>query len=43
MFNAVARGLGRSFPDGTSTTLLFSEKRQVCGSGTALTPNYWFG
>ena len=33
----------QTFPDGTSNTLMFSEKYQVCGSGTAAIENYWFG
>ncbi|MFO0852353.1 MAG: DUF1559 domain-containing protein [Gemmataceae bacterium] len=32
-FRTVPVGLGRSFPDGTSGTVLFAEKLQVCGSG----------
>ena len=33
----------RCFPDGTSATLLFAEKLQVCGSGPGSIQNYWFG
>ena len=36
-------GLGRSFPDGTSNTLLFTEKYQICGTGSGSIQNYWFG
>ncbi len=45
VFRAVTVGLGRSFPDGTSNSLLFGEKYQVCGSGPGLgtIQNYWFG
>jgi prepilin-type N-terminal cleavage/methylation domain-containing protein len=41
----VSVGLGRSFPDGTSQTLLYSEKFQVCGNGQfpGTIQNYWFG
>jgi prepilin-type N-terminal cleavage/methylation domain-containing protein len=44
-FRTVPMGIGRSFPDGTSNTLIFSEKYQVCGSGPGLgtIENYWFG
>jgi prepilin-type N-terminal cleavage/methylation domain-containing protein len=44
-FRTVPMGLGRSFPDGTSYTLIFSEKYQVCGSGPGMgtIENYWFG
>jgi prepilin-type N-terminal cleavage/methylation domain-containing protein len=42
-FRTVPMGLGRSFPDGTSNTLLFSEKYQVCGAGVSAIENYWFG
>jgi prepilin-type N-terminal cleavage/methylation domain-containing protein len=44
-FRTTGVGLGRSFPDGTSNTLLFSEKYQVCGSGPGFgtIQNYWFG
>lgn len=44
-FTTPAGGLGRSFPDGTSNTVLFAEKYQVCGSGpgTGSIQNYWFG
>jgi hypothetical protein len=45
VFRTVCMGIGRSFPDGTSNTLLFSEKLQICGSGIPPTiiQNYWFG
>ncbi len=45
VFRTVVMGLGRSFPDGTSNTLLLGEKYQVCGSGpgTGTIQNYWFG
>ena len=45
VFRTVPVGIGRSFPDGTSNTLMFSEKYQICGSGpgTATIENYWFG
>jgi type II secretory pathway pseudopilin PulG len=45
VFRTVPVGLGRSFPDGTSNTLLFSEKYQICGSGPGFgtIQNYWFG
>ncbi len=45
VFRTVPASLGRSFPDGTSNTLLFSEKYQICGSGPGLgtIQNYWFG
>jgi prepilin-type N-terminal cleavage/methylation domain-containing protein len=45
VFRTVPVGLGRSFPDGTSHTLLFAEKLQICGSGPGLATvqNYWFG
>jgi prepilin-type N-terminal cleavage/methylation domain-containing protein len=43
VFRAVPTGIGRSFPDGTSTTLMFSEKYQVCGADAAAIQNYWFG
>src|SRR5207249_6205739 len=36
-------GPGRSVPDGTSQTVLYSEKYQVCGTGPAAVQNYWFG
>jgi prepilin-type N-terminal cleavage/methylation domain-containing protein len=42
-FRTVPVGLGRSFADGTSQTVLFSEKYQVCGSGSLAIQNYWFG
>jgi prepilin-type N-terminal cleavage/methylation domain-containing protein len=45
VFRAVAMTFGGSFPDGTSNTLLFSEKYQVCGPGPfpGTIQNYWFG
>ena len=45
VFRTVPVGIGRSFPDGTRGTLLFSEKYQICGSGPGLATieNYWFG
>jgi hypothetical protein len=45
VFRTTPVGLGRSFPDGTSNTLLFTEKYQVCGSGPppGTVQNYWFG
>ena len=45
VFRTVPVGIGRSFPDGTGSTLLFSEKYQICGSGPGLATieNYWFG
>ena len=42
-FRTVPAGLGRCFPDGTSATLLFAEKLQVCGNGSSAIQNYWFG
>jgi prepilin-type N-terminal cleavage/methylation domain-containing protein len=42
VFRTVCMGLGRSFPDGLSNTLLFTEKLQVCGSSPVVS-NYWFG
>jgi hypothetical protein len=36
-------GLGRSFSDGTSNTVLYSEKLQICGPGGNAIQNYWFG
>jgi prepilin-type N-terminal cleavage/methylation domain-containing protein len=38
-------GLGSGFPDGTSQTVLFTEKYQICGStpGLGTVQNYWFG
>jgi prepilin-type N-terminal cleavage/methylation domain-containing protein len=38
-------GLGSGFPDGTSQTVLFTEKYQICGSapGMGTVQNYWFG
>jgi prepilin-type N-terminal cleavage/methylation domain-containing protein len=45
VFRSTGTGVGRSFPDGTSNTLMFSEKYQVCGSGPGFgtIQNYWFG
>ncbi len=45
VFRTVPVGFNGSFPDGTSNTLLFTEKIQVCGPGPTLFPiqNYWFG
>ena len=45
VFRAASVGIGRSFPDGTSNTLLFTEKYQICGNGPGLgtIQNYWFG
>ncbi len=43
VFRTVPVGLGNAFPDGTSTTLLFCEKLQTCGSGAGARQNYWFG
>jgi prepilin-type N-terminal cleavage/methylation domain-containing protein len=43
VFRTVSMGLGRSFPDGTSNTVLFTEKLQVCGAGPGAIQNYWFG
>jgi prepilin-type N-terminal cleavage/methylation domain-containing protein len=45
VFRTVPTGLGRSFPDGTSQTVMFSEKYQVCGNGQfpGTVQNYWFG
>ncbi len=44
-FRTVSVGLGRSFTDGTSQTVLYSEKFQVCGNGSfpGTIQNYWFG
>jgi prepilin-type N-terminal cleavage/methylation domain-containing protein len=44
-FPVAPAGLGRSFPDGTSQTVLFAEKYQVCGNGQfpGTIQNYWFG
>jgi prepilin-type N-terminal cleavage/methylation domain-containing protein len=39
----VAMGLGRSFSDGTSNTVLYSEKLQICGPAGNTIQNYWFG
>jgi prepilin-type N-terminal cleavage/methylation domain-containing protein len=43
VFRTVGTGLGNSFQDGTSNTLMVSEKYQVCGSGVNAIENYWFG
>ena len=43
VFRTVPMGIGHSFPDGTSQTILYSEKIQVCGTGAAAIQNYWFG
>jgi prepilin-type N-terminal cleavage/methylation domain-containing protein len=43
VFRTVPMGIGRSFSDGTSNTLLFSEKYQNCGTGGGSIQNYWFG
>jgi prepilin-type N-terminal cleavage/methylation domain-containing protein len=45
VFRSTSVGLGKSFPDGASNTILFSEKMQFCGSGPGLgtIQNYWFG
>ena len=43
VFRTVPVGLAKSFPDGTSQTVMFSEKLQLCGSGSAMIQNYWFG
>lgn len=44
VFRTVPVGLGRSFRDGTSNTLLFTEKVQICGGAPGLVvQNYWFG
>jgi len=45
VFRTVPLGLGRSFPDGTSNTLTFTEKLQVCGTDPeyGAVQNYWFG
>ena len=43
VFRSVPVGLGRSFLDGTSQTLLFTEKYQRCGAGVTAPVNYWFG
>lgn len=41
-FTSPASGLGRSFADGTSVTVLFAEKYQLC-TGSTTVQNYWFG
>jgi prepilin-type N-terminal cleavage/methylation domain-containing protein len=43
VFRTVPMGIGHSFPDGTSQTIMYSEKIQVCGSGSNAIQNYWFG
>jgi prepilin-type N-terminal cleavage/methylation domain-containing protein len=45
VFRNVPMGIGRSFPDGVSNTILFGEKYQICGAGPGLgmIQNYWFG
>lgn len=43
VFRTVPVSLGRSFPDGTSTTLAFTENYQSCGAEPNAQPNYWFG
>jgi type II secretory pathway pseudopilin PulG len=44
VFRIVNVGIGRSFPDGTSQTVLFTEKLQICGGlGRSSVQNYWFG
>jgi prepilin-type N-terminal cleavage/methylation domain-containing protein len=43
VFSNASAGLGRSFSDGTSQTVLFSEKYQICGTGPGSIQNYWFG
>jgi prepilin-type N-terminal cleavage/methylation domain-containing protein len=43
VFRTVSMSLGRSFPDGTSQTLFFTEKLQICGNSTLTVQNYWFG
>jgi prepilin-type N-terminal cleavage/methylation domain-containing protein len=45
VFRTVPMCFGGSFPDGTSNTLLVSEKYQICGTGPDLgtIQNYWFG
>jgi prepilin-type N-terminal cleavage/methylation domain-containing protein len=43
VFRTVPMGIGHSFSDGTSNTLLYAEKLQICGIGTAAIQNYWFG
>ena len=42
VFRTVPVGLGRSFADGTSQTLMFAEKLKVCGPNGAAVQNYWF-
>ncbi|MFO0937675.1 MAG: DUF1559 domain-containing protein [Gemmataceae bacterium] len=43
VFRSVSMGIGHSFTDGTSQTVLFSDKYQTCGTGTTAIQNYWFG
>jgi prepilin-type N-terminal cleavage/methylation domain-containing protein len=43
VFRNARMGIGHSFPDGTSSTILFGEKCQICGQGTGAIQNYWFG
>jgi prepilin-type N-terminal cleavage/methylation domain-containing protein len=45
VFRTIPVGLGHSISDGTSQTLLFGEKIQVCGNGQfpGTIQNYWFG
>lgn len=43
VFRNSPMGLGRSIPDGASTTILFAEKYQICGEGAGSIQNYWFG
>jgi prepilin-type N-terminal cleavage/methylation domain-containing protein len=42
-FPDMPAGLGHSFADGTSNTILFSEKYQTCGGAAFSIQNYWFG
>lgn len=44
VFRTVPVSMGGSFADGTSNTLLYTEKYQVCGGvPPAMIQNYWFG
>ncbi len=43
VFRTVPVGIGHSFVDGTSQTVLFSEKMQICAGGSIPIQNYWFG
>jgi prepilin-type N-terminal cleavage/methylation domain-containing protein len=45
VFRTVPMCLSHSLPDGTTHTLLFTEKYQICGTGFGLSKiqNYWFG